>query len=111
MKFLSLCFGFVCLFSVMFGGVSAGQATKLWEAPVPLMVGDVPMNADGRMAYPSPAIFDIDGDGLNELVMGTIFGAIFSCENSNQGKSGDPVWGSPKAVQAAHGKPLRLNNW
>ena len=75
-----------------------------------IMISDKALNKDGGMMYPSPAILDIDRDGQNELVIGTIFGGVFACENENT-ESGDPVWGKPQPVKTADGKPLKLNNW
>ena len=77
------------------GGWAQGQDSKSrFEEPVFLKVGDSPMNEDGSMMYPSPAIFDVDNDGQDELVVGTIFGGVFACENENTGK-GDPQWSEP----------------
>lgn len=88
----------------------AQESNTNFDDPVFLKVGDAPMNAEGEMMYPSPVMFDVDNDGADELVIGTIFGGIYACENSNQG-DGDPIWESPVAVNSAAGEPLRLNNW
>ena len=81
-----------------------------FEKPVYLKVGDAPMNQSGKMLLPSPAIFDVDQDGNAELVIGSLYGDVFACENSNDGK-GEPVWSAPKAVKTEDGQPMRLNNW
>lgn len=86
------------------------EDNKTFEAPVFLKNGDEPLNKDGNMAYPSPAIFDIDNDGANELVVGTIFGAVYKCENKNT-DSGDPVWSTPKMVKDAEGDDIAMENW
>ena len=82
--------------------------TKFAE-PVFLKIDDAPMNESGEMMYPSPVIFDIDNDGKDEMVVGTIFGGIFSCENS--GEANAPVWEAPQPVNSTEGQPLELNNW
>ena len=81
-----------------------------FEKPVYLKVKDAPMNESGKMMYPSPAIFDVDWDGKDELVIGTISGEVFACENSNDRK-GDPVWSAPLSVKTDDDKPIRLFNW
>jgi flavin reductase (DIM6/NTAB) family NADH-FMN oxidoreductase RutF len=90
--------------------LQAQDSRTVFGEPELLYVGDKPMNADGGMMYPSPAIFDFDNDGQAELVIGTIFGAVYSCENANKG-SGDPVWEEPVQVRTADNEPLKLNNW
>ena len=89
----------------------AGLNDNQFESPICIKAGDKILNADGAMLYPSPAIFDVDQDGNDELVIGTIFGKIFACENSNASSVGDPVWGNPKALKTKDGKELKLNNW
>lgn len=82
----------------------------MFDAPVVLRVDDKPLNEDGEIMYPSPAIFDVDNDGKNELVIGSIFGAVHVCENQSD-SSGEPVWSAPKPLNTKNKKPLSLNNW
>lgn len=90
-------------------GLAQGKGSQ-FDAPQIIRVGDKPMNDDGQIMYPSPVLFDIDGDGKNELVLGSIFGDLFACENTNEGK-GDPTWDKPVAVENVDNVPLKLNNW
>ena len=90
--------------------LSADETGNIFSAPELLMVEDAPLNDDGGIMYPSPAVFDIDNDGDEELVIGSIFGGVWTCENKSSG-SGDPVWGQPVPVTTTDGSPLRLNNW
>ena len=90
--------------------VTAQESHSQFEDPVYLKVGDMPLNEDGSMMYPSPAIFDVDNDGTDELVIGTIFGSIYACENSNT-DGGEPVWERPEVVKDRDGEALNLNNW
>jgi len=99
----------LCLLGFGLVTVAAAQETEFAQ-PELLRVDGQPMNADGKMMYPSPVVFDIDGDGNDELVIGTIFGAVYACENSNKGP-GDPQWQAPQSVNTDDGKPLKLNNW
>jgi hypothetical protein len=79
-----------------------------FEAPIMLMAGDEPMKAG--YSYPSPAVFDVDNDGDDEMVLGEIMGSVSYCENENK-SGGDPVWSAVAPLLAADGKPLELNNW
>ena len=81
-----------------------------FEAPVVLKAGDSVLNSNGKLRYPSPAIFDVDGDGKDELVIGTIFGELVACENENN-SGGEPVWAEPIPIKSTDGKSLDLNNW
>lgn len=94
----------VCLSSV------AQESNSMFDAPVVLKVGDKPLNGDSQIMYPSPAIFDVDNDGKDELIIGSIFGALHVCENESE-SSGEPVWSAPKALNSKNGQPLELNNW
>ena len=94
----------------MAGVLNAQESTSQFEDPVFLKVDDAPMNEDGAMMYPSPAMFDVDSDGQVELVIGTIFGGVFACENTAEAGQ-EPVWSAPVAVETAEGEPLNLNNW
>ena len=73
-----------------------------------LMAGDEPMKAGH--SYPSPAVFDVDNDGVDEMVLGEIMGTVSYCENERK-SGGDPVWSAVAPVLAADGEPLKLNNW
>lgn len=84
---------------------------SIFEAPVRLMVGDEPLNASANQAYPSPAVYDVDGDGQVELVVGDILGSLNVYENQNESGKGDPVWSKQVALKAADGSPIRVSNW
>lgn len=81
-----------------------------FEKPVFLKQGDAPLNESGDMMYPSPIIIDIDNDGVDEMVVGTIFGGLYSLEDQNKGK-GEPKWDSPKPMKTTDGELIALNNW
>ncbi len=107
------CFSIVTpllLAAVMCVPALAQEGESMFDAPVVLKVGDKPLNADGEIMYPSPAIFDIDNDGKDELVIGSIFGSVHACENESD-SSGEPVWSEPKVVKTNKNEPLELNNW
>jgi len=102
---------FALSFSLVWVHYVSGQTTGQFEAPVMLRAGDKPFNDVDFMMFPSPAVFDIDQDDVDELVIGSLFGYIFVCEKSSIDLVGEPVWAMPVQVNAADGKPLRLNNW
>ena len=110
MSFLLIVATSCCVIAFFSAQKSTSEAGTQFEEPVALMVGDEVMNQNSKMKYPSPAVFDVDNDGKDELVIGTIFGGIYACENSNQ-NDGDPVWEAPVAVNSVDGEPLDLHNW
>lgn len=88
---------------------SIAQEPSMFDAPAVLRIGDQPLNEDGKIRYPSPAIFDVDNDGENELVIGSLDGVVRVCENESE--SSEPVWSAPQALIAKDNQPLVLNNW
>lgn len=82
-----------------------------FEAPVRLMVGDQPLNAQAAQMYPSPAMYDVDADGQVELVVGDIFGSLNVYENQNRTGQGDPAWGQHQSLKTAGGQPIKVSNW
>lgn len=103
----------VALVLVMAGTCSIAPAQKsrsVFDAPIIIQVDDRPLNLDGEILYPSPSIFDVDSDGKDELVLGSLFGFVYACENQNDSK-GDPTWARPRPVNTRMEQPLELNNW
>ncbi|MFT5300226.1 MAG: hypothetical protein ACI814_001000, partial [Mariniblastus sp.] len=87
---------------------------EFFSAPEMLHVGDKPLNQDARQMYPSPAMYDVDGDGVVELVVGDIFGSLNVYENKNAGgssQSADPVWEKFRPLLAADGDKIKVSNW
>ena len=80
----------------------------IFESPEMIMGAGKPLASD--ILYPSPAIFDIDNDGKNEMIVGSIFGAIAAAENEAD-ENGEPVWAACQPVNSTKGEPLKLNNW
>lgn len=78
-----------------------------FAAPVRLMAGDQPMG-QGRL-YPSPSLFDLDGDGVAEMVIGDLFGRL-TVSKRIAGED-TTVWTAPEPLQGADGKPLKFSNW
>lgn len=81
-----------------------------FEAPLRLMVDDQPLNSLAKQMYPSPAMYDVDNDGQQELIVGDIFGRLNVYENKNEG-DGDPVWNKHYALKSADGENIKVSNW
>lgn len=91
-------------------GASYVYKNKFFAAPERLMVGDKPLNEAANQMYPSPAFYDIDNDGENELVVGDIFGTLNVYENENN-DGGDPVWSKHSPLKTADGEKIKVSNW
>jgi len=61
-----------------------------------------------KILYPSPVLFDLDGDQKRDLVIGDLFGHIKAAAPDDSGN--DLTWSALTPIQA-DGKPLKLNNW
>lgn len=86
-------------------------SSSIFEPPVRLTVKDMPLNGLAKKRYPSPAVFDVDGDGKAELVIGDLMGNIGVYENLNTSETGDPVWDSRKELRGVSGDPVQTPNW
>lgn len=75
--------------------------------PVLLTGGAKPL---GRgLLYPSPALFDIDGDGALEIVMGDLFGKLYVAEKL---AGDDPLaWSARTPLKDKEGKDIKFSNW
>ncbi len=90
---------------ILASALLAGEAdaTVQFEPPVRLRVGDDYMGV--KRMYPSPAVFDIDGDKQPELVIGDLMGRLTVSR-----RDGDS-WTAESALEGADGKPLKFDNW
>ena len=70
-----------------------------------------PLNTVAKKRFLSPGIFDVDGDGKAELMIGTLMGSVGVYENQNTTGKGDPVWGPWKDFEDAKGNSIRTSNW
>ncbi len=86
--------------------LSGGSALDAeFEAPAQLTHGG---EAFAKMIYPTPVLFDVDGDQTVDLVVGDLIGRIHVC--APVGEDDDTRWTKSQQLQA-NGKPLKLNNW
>ena len=94
-------------------GVSGDTENKEFASPEILIAFSDAVNGDGkRLVYPASAIFDVDGDGADELVVGTINGYFTKFENTNKEDSdgSKPSWGEPEFLKTSAGKRIKLDN-
>ena len=59
--------------------------------------------------YPSPALYDLNGDGQNELIVGDLGGYLWKASR----ESGDisSGWGWAANIKTRDGQKLKFNNW
>lgn len=59
--------------------------------------------------YPSPVLFDVDGDGDLELVTGNLMGRLWYHERA---EGDDPAaWSRRMPLKGANGEGLEFDNW
>lgn len=93
---------FACVL-VLAGGLAA-QAT--FASPVRLMAGDKLLGEDRY--FPSPVFQDVDGDGLQDLVVGDLIGRITYAKRL-PGK--ERRYAGEQPLLGADGKEIRFHNW
>lgn len=86
-------------------------ASKQFDAPEMIMVGQLPLNSKAKQMYPSPVMFDVDNDNRVELIVGDIFGSLNVYENQNESATGNPVWADHVPLESTEGKPIKVSNW
>ena len=79
----------------------------LFADPVLLTAGDKPLG--GSRIYPSPMMFDLDGDQRLEMYIGDLTGNMWISQKLPG--SALTSWGALKPLNAAAGKQLKFHNW
>lgn len=78
-----------------------------FAAPKRLKAGDAFVGAD--RSYPSPTVHDVNGDGMLDVVVGDLRGAI-TIAHGQRGDNGATL-GSEVTWKGLDGKPLEFDNW
>ena len=83
------------------------DSTALFAEPVLLSSGAKPM---GRgILYPSPHMYDVDGDGRSEILLGDLAGRLHVAEKL---PGDDPLaWSESEPLKGADGEILKFHNW
>ncbi|MCB9891531.1 MAG: hypothetical protein H6833_07780 [Planctomycetes bacterium] len=89
--------------SALVGSHARAQSKTTFAKPELLMSGDA-LVGESRL-YPSPVLFDVDGDGTRELVIGDLPGVLTASEKTSTG------WGKEVRMKTADGKDLKFHNW
>ena len=74
-----------------------------FAAPVRIKAGDA--FAGDKRLYPSPVLFDLNGDKKLDLVVADLFGHVTVAYADEQG------FAAKSKVLQADGKPLKFSNW
>lgn len=92
------------------GAAGAKARGPVFAAPVVLTAGDVEINAEDELPYPTPVLFDVDRDGATELVVGDLWGNLFRYERV-ENEDGTQGWGERDHVRYHDGAAIELPNW
>lgn len=101
--------GRVALLVLAAAGLASADETRTkahFAAPKRILAGDAFLG-EGRM-YPSPVLFDVDGDGLPDIVLGDLPGRVIFAPRI----AGETVaFGAEKPLPDRDKKPLKFHNW
>jgi len=92
------------------GGISSADSpsTALFEEPVRLKAGDEFVDTRAYVAHTGPLLYDYDGDGKTDLLVGNFRGSIQLFRNVGTREA--PVYES-KGLLQADGKDVKIPNW
>lgn len=99
---------------MLFGTLSLALASSLAQQPTTTFGAPELIRADALLAgigrrYPSPVMHDVDGDGLADLVLGDLYGAV--TVSKRLAGEGPPRFGPEMPLLASDGTELVFNNW
>ncbi len=92
---------------MLLAGAPPANATPpaaVFAPPVMLMTGEDSLGH--RRMYPSPVMFDVDGDKKLDIVIGDLSGNL-TISRRLEGN----LWSKSEAMKMADGKKLKFSNW
>lgn len=102
--------GRVALLVLAAAGFASADETRTkvrFAAPKRILAGDAFLG-EGRM-YPSPVLFDVDGDGLPDLVVGDLPGRVTFAPRV--AAKTPAAFGAEAPFLDRDKKPLKFHNW
>lgn len=78
------------------------------EAPERLKSADTFIDMGKQIAHAGPSMFDFDGDGKRDLIVGNFRGTLALYRNA--GSAAEPEW-EGKGFLEAEGKEVQIHNW
>jgi hypothetical protein len=88
--------------------IAACCAVKDLLPPVRLMAAGEFIDTGECIAHSGPHLLDLDGDGLQDLLVGDFSGHIHFFKNTATNAA--PVYAAGKALETK-GEPIRVSNW
>jgi hypothetical protein len=94
---------------LLLGASLAAQAptAPTFAEPVRLKAGDKLLGQDRY--FPSPALHDMNGDGIADVVVGDLPGRLTVA--LRKAGAGAPVFAAETKLMALDGKELKFHNW
>lgn len=92
-----------CWLMLVFAAVASAQAPE-FAPPVQMKAGDKVLG-EGRL-FPSPAFYDLDGDGVRDVVVGDLLGRLTVARGN-----ADRSFAAEEKVKAVDGEILNFHNW
>jgi hypothetical protein len=101
-------------FSILIAALAiTSAATSVGRADDPQFEQPVEITAGGKtyvqVLYPSPVLYDVNGDGKRDLIIGDLQGYLQFAERDSSGASTN--WSTSKMMQDANGKDIKFSNW
>ena len=86
----------------------AGATQGMFDRPIRLKAGDAYVDTGKYVAHTGPLLYDYDGDGKTDLLVGNFAGSIQLFRNTGTREA--PVY-EAKGLLEADGKPVKVPNW
>ena len=86
----------------------AAKTRGIFDPPVRLKAGDAYVDTGKYIAHTGPLLYDYDGDGKTDLLVGNFAGSIQLFRNTGTREA--PGY-EAKGLLEADGKPVKVPNW